>query len=402
MGVLARPFGIAEWVWAASAAVAVFTLRLLSIAGVGRAIGAGSDVYFFLAGMMVLSELARREGLFTWLAALAARASHGSAQRLFALVYGVGIAVTIVLSNDATAVVLTPAVAAAARTAGAKPLPYLFACAFVANAASFVLPISNPANLVVFAHAIPPLGRWLIAFALPSLCSIAITYAVLAWSFRSEIRDAIADDVPIEALSVSGRLTLAAVVCAAIAIVVSSALGANLGVVTSVCALVALVLVAARDRGAIRDVIGAVSWSTLVLVAALFVLVGAAERTGLLAIARHALGAVARLPAPIALPIAAFAMGLGSNVINNLPAGLIAGTTIAGSGVSEAVRSAIAIGIDLGPNLSVTGSLATILWLLALRREGIAIDPRHFLRVGAIAMPAAMIAAVESLPLLLH
>jgi arsenical pump membrane protein len=80
--------------------------------------------------------------------------------RLFALVYAVGIIVTVVLSNDATAIVLTPALAAAVRKAKAEPLPYLFACASIANAASLVLPIANPANLVVFANARPALPRW--------------------------------------------------------------------------------------------------------------------------------------------------------------------------------------------------------------------------------------------------
>ena len=67
----------------------------------------------------------------------------------------VGTLVTIFLSNDATAVVLTPAVAAATRTAKVEPLPYLFICAFIANAASFVLPISNPANLVLYGDHMP-------------------------------------------------------------------------------------------------------------------------------------------------------------------------------------------------------------------------------------------------------
>src|SRR6202012_266427 len=97
----------------------------------------------------------------------------------FLLVYGVGTLVTAFLSNDATAIVLTPAVYAATRAAGATPLPYLFVCAFIANAASFVLPISNPANLVVYGAHMPHLGDWLRQFALPSLASIVVTYVVL-------------------------------------------------------------------------------------------------------------------------------------------------------------------------------------------------------------------------------
>jgi arsenical pump membrane protein len=147
----------------------------------------GLDVYLFLIGMMLLAELARREGLFDWLAAVAVDYARGSPQRLFTLIYIVGVLVTVFLSNDATAVVLTPAVYAAARAAGAEPLPYLFICAFIANAASFVLPISNPANLVVFGTQMPPLASWLGQFALPSILSIGATYVAMRLCLRSTI-----------------------------------------------------------------------------------------------------------------------------------------------------------------------------------------------------------------------
>ena len=116
--------------------------------------------------------------------------AHGSCTRLFTLVYGVGTLVTIFMSNDATAVVLTPAILAVMRKAKVAPLPYLFACAMIANAASFVLPISNPANLVVFHASIPPLGRWLSSFGLPSILSIATTYLVLRFVFRKNLQAA--------------------------------------------------------------------------------------------------------------------------------------------------------------------------------------------------------------------
>src|SRR4051794_41968942 len=129
--------------------------------------------------MMLIAELARLEGLFDYLAALAVEYAGGSPQRLFLLIYIVGTLVTVLLSNDATAIVLTPAVYAATRAAGAKPLPYLFVCAFIANAASFVLPISNPANLVVFGGHMPPLMSWVAQFGLPSILSIGVTYVAL-------------------------------------------------------------------------------------------------------------------------------------------------------------------------------------------------------------------------------
>ncbi|MBV8897953.1 MAG: anion permease, partial [Acidobacteriaceae bacterium] len=161
--VLIRPKGWSEAIWAVAGASLLILSGLISPPDAAAAVARGLDVYLFLTGMMIISELARRAGVFDWVATSAVRACKGSASRLFVLVYLVGTVVTIFLSNDATAVVLTPAVLAAVRAAETDPLPYLFICAFIANAASFVLPVSNPANLVVFGGgSMPPLKTWLV------------------------------------------------------------------------------------------------------------------------------------------------------------------------------------------------------------------------------------------------
>jgi len=197
-GVIARPWNLPEFIWAVAGAALLVLLNLLPWPDALAAAGKGIDVYFFLIGMMLLAEVARKERLFDWLAAQAVRHSHGSAKRLFLIVYFVGAIVTVLLSNDATAVVLTPAVYAATRAAEVEPLPYLFVCAFIANAASFVLPISNPANLVVFGKQMPPLLDWLRIFALPSVIAIVTTYLALRLAQRSALDAPVAkvDDIP--------------------------------------------------------------------------------------------------------------------------------------------------------------------------------------------------------------
>src|SRR5580658_4128085 len=188
-GVLFRPKDWPEAVWACLGACILVIAGLLPLSQAAAAVAKGTDVYLFLTGMMLLSELARREGVFDWLASLAVAAAKGSRARLFSLVYLVGIGVTVFLSNDATAVVLTPAVYAAVQKARTKALPYLFVCAFIANAASFVLPISNPANLVVYGKHLPALLPWLRTFLIPSICSILVTYAALRWLSRKDMGD---------------------------------------------------------------------------------------------------------------------------------------------------------------------------------------------------------------------
>jgi arsenical pump membrane protein len=392
--ILVRPFGVAEAWWATSAAVLLVVFRLIEPMAAAQAVGKGTDVYLFLAGMMMISELARREGVFDWLAQHAVRAAKGSMSRLFVMIYGAGILVTVLLSNDATAVVLTPAVLAAVRAAEAEPLPYLFICAFIANAASFVLPISNPANLVVYNGHMPSLPGWLLTFGLPSLASIAATFLVLRWMSRALLRGEVKRDTEINKLSAAAKLTLWGIGVLAAALLTASALKRDLGLPAFGCGLAVVLMVTVRDRRAAGDVARYLSWSVLPLVAGLFVIVEAVNATGALASGVRLLRSLHGLKGTLT---AGFGIALLSNLVNNLPSGLLSGTAVRASGVQGAVRDAILIGVDLGPNLSISGSLATILWLIAIRREGLEISFWRFLGWGVWVMPPALVLAILAL-----
>ena len=270
LGVIVRPWHWPEFIWAISGAALLVLFGLLPPADALAAAGKGTDVYFFLVGMMLLAEMARQEGLFDWLAAQAVGYSRGSARRLFLIVYIVGTIVTVLLSNDATAVVLTPAVYAAARAAKVEPLPFLFICAFIANAASFVLPISNPANLVVFGAQMPPLLEWLRIFALPSLVAIVVTYLLLRWTQRRGLDTPVAPIDSMPSLSRAGKLAAAGILITAVVLLTASAINRDLGLPTFVAGAIVTVLVLAIERRSPWPVLRDVSWSVLPLVAGLF------------------------------------------------------------------------------------------------------------------------------------
>jgi arsenical pump membrane protein len=394
-GVILRPFSWPEFIWAVSGAVLLVALGLLSPADALSGITKGTDVYLFLTGMMLLSELARQEGLFDWLAAKAALLAKGSAARLFTLIFIVGTVVTVFLSNDATAVVLTPAVAAAAKAAkAAKPLPYLFICAIVANAASFVLPISNPANLVIYGSHMPPLLQWLPRYALPSLLSMLATYVVLRWSLRADLRQQISADIEVPTLSAAGKSAAAGIAVTAIVLLASSGFDMQLGLPTFLAGLGTAILVLTRSKCSVTDILRDISWGVLPLVAGLFVLVESLQKTGVTSALLVQLQHVVQQSATLAAWASGVVLAVGCNLVNNLPAGLVAGRVVDMAHVPDRVRSAVLIGVDLGPNLSVTGSLATILWLSALRREGHSVSAWAFLKLGALVMPPALLLAI--------
>ena len=323
-GVIARPFRLPEAIWAVAGAVMLVACGLLPWTDAWSGIRNGLDVYCFLAGMMLIAEVARQEGVFDWLAALAVQHARGSPQRLFALVYAVGTVVTVLLSNDATAVVLTPAVYAATRAAGATALPYLLVCAFIANAASFVLPISNPANLVVFAGHMPHLAAWVGQFGLPSVIAIAVTYLMLRLLQRralaaETIAAAAAARPP---LGRGGRLTLAGIGAVAIVLLCCSAYNVRLGLPTLVSGVATTAIVLALNRQSPWPVLKGVSWGVLPLVAGLFVLVEALDRTGVIAALTGLMHAEVVRSSTAAPWSAGPVVALASNLMNNLPVGL--------------------------------------------------------------------------------
>jgi arsenical pump membrane protein len=399
-GVLFRPKEWPEAIWACLGAVLLVVCRLIPLRSAGAAIAKGTDVYLFLTGMMMLAELARQKGVFDWLAGLAVAAARGSEARLFTLIYGVGILVTVFLSNDATAVVLTPAVYVAVKHARSKPLPYLLICAFIANAASFVLPISNPANLVVYGKNLPPLGPWLCTFLLPSVLSIAATYLVLRAITRKDIAGRVEDGSERARLTTEGRRAAWGILGTGAVLLCASGLGLDLGPPTCISAAIAVLVASRAQSAAVLGVVKHVSWSVLPLVAGLFVMVEALNRAG----ASHDVASLfshcAAWP-PLAGALASsFGIAALSNLMNNLPSGLLAGGALHSFPVPPHIRDAILVGVDLGPNLSVTGSLATILWLIALRREGEQIGGWPFLKIGLLVMPPALLLATAAVALL--
>lgn len=391
---LIRPCGIPEVYWIGGGALLLVLLRLAPLKLAGKAVAEGADVYLFLIGMMLLSELAREQGIFDWLSSVAVRSANGSCRRLFTLVFGIGALVTIFMSNDATAVVLTPAILTAVRKAKVQPLPYLFACALIANAASFVLPISNPANLVVFHQGMPPLGRWMLSFGLPSVLSIATTYAVMRVVFRKDLAACIEHSVKPADLTGNGKLVLAGLGLVVAVLLSASAMNKDLGLPTCLAALAMTAAVSIKSHSNPLELAREISWGTIALVAGLFIMVDAVESIGALRYTQAAFDWAQSLRPAAGALVTGFAVGIGNNLVNNLPLGLIAGGTIQTVHVKGLIVNAALIGVDLGPNLSVSGSLATILWLLALRKEELDVTFLDFLKVGTLAMPIALAVSV--------
>ncbi|HEY6789079.1 MAG TPA: SLC13 family permease [Trebonia sp.] len=352
----------------------------------------------FLAAVLVLAQLCADEGLFQAAGTWMARASGGQPRRLLALVFAVAAVTTAVLSLDATVVLLTPVVFATAARLDARARPHVYACAHLANSASLLLPVSNLTNLLAFAASGLAFGRFAALMALPWLAAIAVEYVVFGRFFAADL-DAGAQPeragprgepgVPVFALAVVAA-TLAG-------FAVASAAGVN----PAWAALAGTVFLAARALARRRttplELGRAADVPFLVFVLSLGIVVTAVTGNGLGAALRPLLPGGTSLPALLAT--AALAAVLAS-LVNNLPAVLVLLPLAAPSGAGAVL--AVLLGVNIGPNLTYTGSLATLLWRRVLRQHGSGPSLGEFTRLGLLTVPAGLVLAVLALWAALH
>ena len=151
-GIMIRPFRWNEARIAMGGAALLLLLGLISPRDALFTLMRDWNTFLFFLGMMALSALAETAGLFDWLGVQAARFAGESAARLFLNVFFLGTFISMVFSNDATALILTPIVYVLVTKLRLPVLPYLFACTFIADSASFLLPVSNPINIIILSH----------------------------------------------------------------------------------------------------------------------------------------------------------------------------------------------------------------------------------------------------------
>ena len=393
-----RPRGWPEAMAAVPAAV------ILVAAGAIRASQAETEarrlgpVIGFLAAILVLAHLCDDDGLFRACGAWMARSSAGRPRRLLAQVFVAAAVTTAVLSLDTTVVLLTPVVFATAAKLDLRSRPHVYACTHLANSASLLLPVSNLTNLLAFAASGLSFGRFAALMAVPWLAVIGVEYAVFSRFFASDLgaRPGVPGDpgsgdagLPVFTVSVVA-LTLVGFVVASAARV-SPAWAALAG--TAVLASRAL----ARRRTSPLALVRAADVPFLLFVLGLGIVVEAVVGNGLGQALTPLLPAGTSLPALLA--IAALAAVL-ANVCNNLPAVLVLLPLTAGSGAGAVL--AVLLGVNIGPNLTYTGSLATLLWRRTLHRHGSAPELGEFTRLGLLTVPAGLVIAALALWVMLH
>jgi arsenical pump membrane protein len=377
-----------EAIAAAACAAALVAVGALSFADARDAIGDLGPTVGFLAALLVLAEGCRREGLFDAMGGLMAARAQGSPRRLLALVFAVAGGITAVLSLDATVVLLTPVVFATAARLRTSPRPHVYACSHLANSASLLLPVSNLTNLLAFHASGLSFTRFAGLMALPTAGAVAVEWAVLTRFFAVDL------DRPRPARTDAGerpqlpRFAVAVVALTLAGFAASSALGVAPAWVAAAGAAAITAPALARRVTTPQAIVLAAEPSFLVFVLGLGVVVRAASDNGLADAARAVLPGGDALPELLAV---AAVSAILANLVNNLPATLIL-VPVAAPGGPAAVL-AVLVGVNIGPNLTYVGSLATLLWRRVLHVEDHEIDLGEFVRLGALTVSAGLVLA---------
>ena len=411
IGIMTRPFRWNEAIVAMGGAGLLLLLGLISPADAFSTLCREWNTFLFFVGMMGLSALAEAAGLFDWLAFQAARFARQSAWRLFLNIFLLGTLISMILSNDATALILTPVVYVLVTKLRLPVLPFLFACTFIADTASFLLPVSNPINIIILSHFPLDLLTFLRLLLLPSLIVIGLNIGIFFLLYRRELQG----QFKLERLPPADetikhrayfRYTCLVLIGVAAAYVLASAARFPLSLIAVAGAFLLLIGALRWRQSTLRETGKRISWSIFGFIAGMSIVVRSIEDTGLTAMFGDWLLKLSGGNSFGSVMIGTAGAALGTNLINNIPMAVVM-TSALGSmqhappAVQHGFLAATMFGCDLGPNLTTVGSLATVLWLLILRRQGIDVSGLDYFKVGVIVTPIMLLAGALTIWLLL-
>jgi arsenical pump membrane protein len=353
---------------------------LAAVAEAGDAGSAASQVwapFVLVAGLLLIGLVAADDGLFS-AAGHRLAAMPGNGIVLFA---GAAVLVSLVtasLNLDTSVAFLTPVLVYTARRRGEGEAPLLYGCLLLSNAGSLLLPGSNLTNLIVFGHLHLSGGRFFTRMAPAWAAAVVVTALVVALAERR---------------SLGGRSE---------PVTEPDRPGVGLGLV-AVLAATALVLVLRSPAlpvlaigvlaVAVRLARGREQLARVLEVLGLPVLIGLFG----VAVALGTLGRAWSGPADLLTHLGSWAItavaALASVLLNNLPAASLLAARVPHD------PFAMLVGLNLGPNLFVTGSLAWVLWLRAARTAGAQPSIGRASRLGVVAVPLSMAAALGALAL---
>jgi arsenical pump membrane protein len=398
-----RPRPLNEATAAALGAAVMLIAGLVSPSQIWQVLHANANVLLFFLGLMIISVIADQAGFFEWCAFKAVKLAGGKGPALLTTVFVLGAILTAFFSNDATALILTPIVFALVTRLKLNALPYVFACAFIANSASMLLPVSNPVNLLAVGRFDITLGEYLKFLLLPSLVVIGLNLLLFQLIFRKAVSTQVSDvstQSPLKIDSFFLAVSLGLLVTAA-GYVLVSVFGFPLAYPALGGGILLLAISLAFGRFRWRKMAAGLSWHIFLFIFALAVLVKGLDNAGVTGSIADGLISLSAHGPLAALFSVTLGTALGSNLINNWSMMMVSvsslGNMAGQAGFDKVLVYGSVMGADIGPNIAILGSLSSMLWLVLLRQRGLDIHPLQYLKLGLIVTPVLLVAGVLAL-----
>lgn len=392
---VARPHGLPEALVAVPAAAVLVAFGVVSWTSLRDEFGRLWPILVFLAAVLVLAYLCAAEGLFDAAGRWLTRRSQGRASHLLRNVIGLSAVVTTILSLDATVVLLTPVVAHSATRMRVSPEPHVFATGHLSNSASILLPVANLTNLLALGASGLGVAHFAGLMALPFVAVLIVEYVVLRVYFRNDLRTP--PDRPHADRAGTGtegipRFATFVLAAALVGFLATSAFGFPPYWVAVVAASTLGVHAATRGLVGVAGTVKAVDVPFLLFILGLAIVVRGVTDNGL---GSWITAIVPNSSGLLGLLVFAFMAAALSNVVNNVPALLI--LLAPAAEVGPVAVLAVLIGVNIGPNLTYTGSLATLLWRRVLREQEITVSFPTFTALGLLSVPACISLATTAL-----
>ncbi len=416
--VVARPWGLGIGWGAMIGAAIALALGVIQWSDLATVWGIVWDATLTFVALIVISLILDEAGFFHWAALHVAYWGGGNGHRLFPLVIVLGAGVSALFANDGAALILTPIVLAMLLALGYRPaaaLAFVMATGFVADTTSLPFVTSNLVNIVSANYFHLPFDHYAMVMVPVDLVALLATLGVLWLYFgrqvpaRYETRSLPAPPSAIRDPLVF-RLSFPVLALLLVAYFITAPTHLPIFAVTGSGALV-LLAIAGRwwrlGRGATirtRKVLREAPWQIVWFSLGMYLVVFGLRNAGLTALLARLLAALAQRGVLVAATGTGIIAAVLSAVMNNMPTVLIGALGIHQAGhIPHLVRSAMiyanVVGCDLGPKFTPLGSLATLLWLHVLARQGHTISWRTYLRVGLVITPPVLLATLLALGL---
>lgn len=358
------------------------------------------DVIFLLAGMMVIANTLASTGVFQWLAIRSAKAAKGDPVGVLVILCAITAVASAVLDNVTTVVLIAPVALVVSETLEVRPVPGLIALALASNIGGTATLVGDPPNILIGSHADIDFLTFMLNVGPASVLVLVAFLAVLPLVARRAVHTSTDLRERVMAIDHSELITDYALLRTTLIVLGFTMLGflfqEPLGYEPASVALMgaaALLVVTRHDPHApLRDV----EWTTLFFFIGLFIVVGGLEHVGVLEDIGNAATDLTGGSRVAATFMILWMSAVLSGIVDNIPytatmLPIVSELADDTEGDTNVFWWALAIGADMGGNLTIIAASANVLVANLALRSGTRISFYEFFRYGSIATLGAMI-----------